>query len=277
MVAQGARRDPDLLTMTAEALVPDEATPEIDEAVFPPTWHQGDQRFHLSYRFEPGADDDGVAALIPLALLARLSPAGFDWQVPGLRADLVTALIKSLPKSIRRNVVPAADWAARLLTELPPAPGEARTAKDTSSMGGTSIGARLGAGTGAGFETEAAPFTEILAGLIQRLTYVPVNANDFELGRVPAHLRMTFRVVDDRGQAMASGKDLGELQRRLGSRARESVAAASAATPVNAIERGGLTTWDFAELPGSSTPSRATTPFAATRLSSTRVRASRSG
>ncbi|MCI4656821.1 ATP-dependent RNA helicase HrpA [Cryobacterium zhongshanensis] len=244
---------PDLLTMTAEALVPDEATPEIDEAVFPPTWHQGDQRFHLSYRFEPGADDDGVAALIPLALLARLSPAGFDWQVPGLRADLVTALIKSLPKSIRRNVVPAADWAARLLTELPPAPGEPRTAKDAGGLGGTSIGARLGSGagfgTGAGFEPEATPFTEILAGLIQKLTYVPVSPGDFELARIPAHLRMTFRVVDDRGQAMASGKDLGELQRRLGSRARESVAAASAATPVNAIERGGLTTWDFAELP----------------------------
>jgi ATP-dependent helicase HrpA len=211
---------PDLLTMTAEALVPEDA-PEIDEEVFPPVWHQGDQRFSLSYRFEPGEEDDGVTVQIPLALLARLSPAGFDWQVPGLRADLVTGLIKSLPKSIRRNVVPAADWAARLLTELPPAPGA----------------------------PAEIPFTATLAALIHRLTFVPVTAGDFELDRVAAHLRMTFRIVDERGRSVASGKDLRELQRRLGSRVRESVAKASAATPTNAIERTGLTTWDFAELP----------------------------
>ncbi len=240
---QARAATPELLTMTAEALVPEDA-PEIDEDVFPPVWHQGDQRFSLSYRFEPGAEDDGVSVQIPLALLARLSPTGFDWQVPGLRADLVTALIKSLPKSIRRNVVPAADWAARLLTELPPAPG----APTAGAAGGESA-------TGAFYSTASVvdptetPFTATLAALIQRLTYVPVTAGDFELDRVAAHLRMTFRIVDERGRPMASGKDLLELQRRLGSRARESVAKASAATPTNAIERAGLTTWDFAELP----------------------------
>jgi ATP-dependent helicase HrpA len=221
-------KTPDLLIMTAAALVPDDA-PEIDESVFPPTWQQGDQRYALSYRFEPGAEDDGVTVRVPLALLARLDSAGFDWQVRGLRADLVTALIKSLPKSIRRNVVPAADWAARLLTELPEEPGVVSTVSTGSAVSET-------------------PFTETLAALIQKLTHVPVAQADFELGRLPAHLRMTFSVVDERGRTVAVGKDLGELQRRLGSRARESVAAASAATP-NAIERGGLTTWDFQELP----------------------------
>ncbi|MBG6058869.1 ATP-dependent helicase HrpA [Cryobacterium sp. MP_M5] len=248
---QARTQTPDLLTMTADALVPEDA-PEIDEAVFPPIWRQGDQKFTLSYRFEPGADDDGVTVRIPLALLARLSPTGFDWQVPGLRADLVTALIKSLPKSIRRNVVPAGDWAKRLLTELPPAPGEVSVG--VSGASGGSIGVSTGASTGgpAGrnlFDRDDVPFTETLAGLIQRLTYVPVTANDFELVRVPAHLRMTFSVVDEHGRPIASGKDLLELQRRLGSQARESVAAASAATPTNAIERSGLTSWDFPELP----------------------------
>ncbi|TFC32651.1 ATP-dependent RNA helicase HrpA [Cryobacterium sp. TMT2-14] len=235
---QARTQTPDLLTMTAEALVPEDA-PEIDEAVFPPIWRQGDQKFALSYRFEPGADDDGVTVQIPLALLARLSPTGFDWQVPGLRADLVTALIKSLPKSIRRNVVPAGDWAKRLLNELPPAPGEV-------SVGVSGLGE---ATRGSMFDRDDVPFTETLAALIQKLTYVSVKANDFELVRVPAHLRMTFRVVDERGRPSASGKDLLELQRRLGTQARESVAAASAATPTNAIERTGLTTWDFPELP----------------------------
>ena len=67
----------------------------------------------------PGDEEDGVTVHVPLALLARLLPAGFDWQVPGLRDELVTALIKSLPKAIRRNVVPAADWASRLMADLP--------------------------------------------------------------------------------------------------------------------------------------------------------------
>ncbi|WP_104162617.1 ATP-dependent RNA helicase HrpA [Cryobacterium sp. N22] len=230
---------PDLLTMTAEALVPEDA-PEIDESLFPPTWQQRDQRFALSYRFEPGEEDDGVTVQIPLALLARVSPTGFDWQVPGLRADLVTSLIKSLPKAIRRNVVPAADWAVRLLAELPEAPGVVRSSVEpveTSRANGSLV------------EPVETSFAETLAALIQRLTYVPVTVRDFDLSRVPAHLRMTFRVVDERGRAVASGKDLTELQRRLGNKVRESVAKASAATPKNAIERSGLTTWDFIELP----------------------------
>ncbi|RJT89369.1 DUF3418 domain-containing protein [Cryobacterium melibiosiphilum] len=218
---------PDLLTMTADALV-DEDTPEIDEGVFPPSWQQGDQRLSLGYKFEPGAEDDGVTVQVPLALLARLSPHGFDWQVPGLRAELVTALIKSLPKNIRRNVVPAGDWAARLLAELPPQPGIVQT--EPSDVPDQS-------------------FAATLAGLIQKLTYVPVTAVDFELDRVPAHLRPTFVVSDERGRTVAAGKELTELQRRLAPRARESVAKASAQIPTNAIERGGLTTWDFGELP----------------------------
>ncbi|HYI34744.1 MAG TPA: ATP-dependent RNA helicase HrpA, partial [Glaciibacter sp.] len=224
---------PDLLTMTAEALIPEDA-PEVDESIFPPVWFQRDQRFALSYRFEPGAEDDGVSVQVPLPLLARLSPVGFDWQVPGLRAELVTSLIKSLPKNIRRNVVPAADWAARLLAELPAGPESSVVEPvETRSKG----------------EPVETSFTATLAALIQRLTYVPVTARDFDLSRVPAHLRMTFRVVDERGRPLAEGKDLGDLQRRLGSQARESVAAVSVAHTPNAIERSGITTWDFPELP----------------------------
>ena len=219
---------PDLLTMTADALVAEDS-PEIDEGLFPPSWQQSDQRLTLGYRFEPGEEDDGVTVRIPLALLARLSPHGFDWQVPGLRAELVTAMIKSLPKSIRRNVVPAADWAARLLGELPAEPGLVETLPTP---------------------VPHVSFAETLAALIQKLTYVPVSMRDFELGRVPSHLRMTFVVTDERGRTVAADKDLADLQRRLGTRVRESVAkATSSAAPSNAIERGGITTWDLGELP----------------------------
>jgi ATP-dependent helicase HrpA len=213
---------PDLLTMTAETLLPEDA-PEVDDTLFPPVWRQRDQRFALSYRFEPGAPDDGVTVQVPLPLLARLSPLGFDWQVPGLRAELVAALIKSLPKNIRRNVVPASDWAARLLAELPADP----QSKDAAGE----------------------PFTATLAALIQRLTYVPVTAEDFDLSRIPSHLRMTFRVVDEGGRPLAEGKELTELQGRLSKRARESVARVAVASAPNPIERTGITTWDFPELP----------------------------
>jgi ATP-dependent helicase HrpA len=220
------QKTPELLTMTADALV-DEEDATVDENAFPAVWQQGDQRLTLSYRFEPGAEDDGVTVQVPLALLAGLEPTGFDWQVPGLRHDLVTAMIKSLPKAIRRTVVPAADWATRLLAELP---------GDSSSSTG---GMRAGAGRS---------LADSLAAAIKRLTGTQVTAADFDLDRVPPHLRATFQVIGDRGRPLASGKSLAGLQEHLKSRARESVARVAEATP-NALERRGLTTWDFDELP----------------------------
>lgn len=211
---------PDLLTMTAENLLGvDEAAPVDDlvETKYPAFWQQGDQLLALSYRFEPGAVDDGVTVQVPIALLARLSPAGFDWQVAGFREELVTALIKALPKAIRRNVVPATDWARKLLTELPADPGP-------SSLAAT------------------------IAASIQRLTYVPVAASDFDADRIPAHLKMTFAVIDERSRVVGSGKDLGSLQQQLKSTVRESVRRASV-TPQNNLERAGLTAWDFDALP----------------------------
>ncbi|MDR6971200.1 ATP-dependent RNA helicase HrpA [Leifsonia shinshuensis] len=217
---------PDLLTMTPEALLDDEAA-EVDEEAFPPVWRQGDQRLTLRYRFEPGAEDDGVTVQVPLPLLAGLLPDGFDWQVPGLRHELVTALIKSLPKAIRRQVVPAADWAQRLLGEL----------------SGTA-GMRAHEG-----ERPAASLVDTLAATISRLTGSRVSGTDFDLDRLPPHLRPTFQVIGERGRPLASGKDLTALQDRLRTRARDSVAAVAEARTPNAIERSGLTTWDFDELP----------------------------
>ena len=210
---------PELLTMTAENLVDEDAEATVDENAYPTTWQQGDQRLELSYRFEPGAEDDGVTVKVPLSLLASLRPDGFDWLVPGVRLDLVTALIKSLPKAIRRNVVPAGDWARRLINEIPD-----------------------------GADLTELPLTEFLAREIRRLTYTPVEAEDFENERLPDHLRMTFAVFDDRGKQVARSKDLATLRARLSTRARDSVARVTAATP-NAIERAGLTTWDFDTLP----------------------------
>ncbi|GAB3616461.1 ATP-dependent RNA helicase HrpA [Okibacterium endophyticum] len=214
---------PDLLTMTHKDLLPDDV-PDVDEAEFPPFWRQGDQKLSLGYRFEPGTEDDGVTVTIPLALLPRVSPAGFDWQVPGFRHELVTAMIKSLPKAIRRNVVPAADWATRLMAELPPDPPVDPVATNSDSL------------------------ASHLATAIKRLSYMPIEASDFDLERVPAHLRVTFRAVDERGRHVDSDKNLHALQQRLRSRTRDSVARVAESTP-NALERSGITRWDVDELP----------------------------
>jgi ATP-dependent helicase HrpA len=214
---------PDLLTMTRETLAGETA---IDEDAFPASWRQGDQTLPLGYRFEPGADDDGVTVNVPLALLASLTPSGFDWLVPGLREDLVTALLKTLPKAIRRNVVPAADWARRLIAEMP---DPAALADELEAPDGVSL-------------------TDYLATSIQRLTYTPVEAADFEPERLSPHLRMTFAVINEKGVEVARSKDLESLQQKLKTRGREAIARVSASTP-HAIERDGLTSWDFDELP----------------------------
>ena len=191
-------RTPRLLDMSESDLL-DEAA-RSDERDFPARWRQGDQVLSLAYRFEPGAPDDGVTVVVPLALLAQLRPDGFDWQVPGMRDELIAGLIRSLPKAIRRHVVPAADWAARFSDEL-----EGQGPESHDGLPPTTL-------------------RDALAARIQRIANQPVTAADFDLERVPAHLRMSFRAVDERGRAAGSDRDLTALQRRLAGKARGAVA-----------------------------------------------------
>ncbi|QHC66077.1 ATP-dependent RNA helicase HrpA [Rathayibacter sp. VKM Ac-2759] len=212
--------EPDLLTMTQQTLLPEDAE-EIDETAFPTQWRQADQRLRLSYRFEPGTEEDGVTVHVPLALLPRVSPLGFDWLVPGLRDELVAAMIKALPKHLRRNVVPANDWARRLTAALP---------HDVPNP-----------------PTES--FAATLAAAIQREAGVVVKASDFDLERIPTHLRVTFAIADERGRTLAAGKELAPLAERLRGRVRDEVARVVEARVPDALERRGLKTWDMPELP----------------------------
>ncbi|MGV2985765.1 ATP-dependent RNA helicase HrpA [Microbacterium sp. AGC85] len=230
---------PKLLVMRESDLIEDDE--RADQNDFPTRWTQGDQVLGLAYRFEPGAPDDGVSVVVPLALLAQIEDRGFDWQVPGLRADLVTALLRALPKAIRRHVVPAADWADRFGAELAEEGPENHGGLPPRSL------------------------KEALARMIQPLANQPVSAADFDDERVPGHLRMNFRAVDERGRVAGSARDLGELQRSLSDRARSSVArsiarpergrgrpdaqAVAAASVRGSIEQDGLTNWTFGDLP----------------------------
>lgn len=230
---------PELFAMDEQLLLAEDA-PEVDEREFPREWHSGDQRLQLRYRFDPGADDDGVTIRVPLPLLPRLESASFDGLVPGMRLELVTALIKSLPKPIRRHVVPAADWANRLLAEITPK-----------------------------LDQDGAQLLPALAYEIRHAAGMPVSVTDFDLTKLPQHLKPTYAVVADSGKTVGSGKSLADLQREFKDAARESVAHlatgkprrphpnaesgasmdATKASGASVVERDDVQTWDFGDLP----------------------------
>jgi len=204
------RRTPDLLTMTRDDLL------RVDDtgSQRPDHWQAGDLSLPLSYRFEPGAVDDGVTVHVPVGVLARLQGSEFGWQVPALREELLTALIKSLPKDLRRNFVPAPDTARAVLATL-----------------------------GDGEE----PLLEALQRELHRLSGVLVPIDAFDLDKLPAHLRVTFAVESPDGTELGRGKDLEALQAQLAGKTRQAVVAAVA----EGLERDGIRNWpqDLEELP----------------------------
>jgi len=203
---KGAKRaDPDLLTFTRDVLLRPGAA-EIDSRAFPERWPAGDVSLPLTYQFEPGTEADGVTVHIPLVALPRLRPEGFDWMVPGLRAELVQATIRTLPKPLRVQLVPAPDVARAV---------DGWMSQHLASWEDTVRAA------------DAAPsFHEAFASAVRSLRDVDVPPDAFDDGRLPAHLRVTFRVIDAGGGIVDEGKDLLALQRRLVARSDEAVASA---------------------------------------------------
>ena len=181
-----------------------------DAGQYPSTWVQGDLSFPLTYRFDPGAVDDGVTVHVPVTRVGRVTADGFDWQVPGLRADLVAALVQTLPKDIRRQLIPIAETtaAAYRLLQFADEPGVWPWGRAVEAVV-PSVGCRL------------------------RLRHQP-------RARSSAH---QFRCHDETGAVIGIGKDLNELKRQLRSR----LASVAHATAVE--ERRGITKWDIGDLP----------------------------
>jgi len=173
---------PDLLTMTRDDLLPPEIQPPSDQDN-PKVWSLGERKLKLRYRYEPGAPDDGVTVDVPVELLAQISADEFDWLVPGMRAELIAELIRGLPKNIRRNVVPAADWAVKALDVLPEQPDE--------------------------------PLVATLAKTLRTLSGTHMTAADFNFAALPTSLRMSYRVVDEKGRTLGLGLDLDILKAKL--------------------------------------------------------------
>jgi ATP-dependent helicase HrpA len=210
-----ARADsPDLLTFTSADLV-GPAAGQIQPADYPGRWGE----VPLSYEFAPGEPGDGVTADIPLAALAQVSGDELGWQVPGRREELVTELIRSLPKDLRRLFVPAPDTARAVVARLREPHGNLLDA----------LGVELG-----------------------RIGSVQIPRDAWDLSRLPAHLRITFRVTDS-GRELASGKDLDELRQRLRPRLQTMLDEAA-----SDIIRTGLRDWSIGTVPKVVTRDRVT-------------------
>jgi ATP-dependent helicase HrpA len=207
---QTRREQPHLLDFDREMLVNSGAAAAADPDSFPDSWQSEGLTLPLSYAFEPGAREDGVTVHVPLPVLNQVT-GGFDWQIPGLREELVTALIRALPKAVRRNFVPAPDFAKAALTRM---------------------------------TNPAEPLLDALERALRELTGVRVGRADWDLDRVPEHLKMTFRVTDERGTVLAEGKDPEALRDRLRPKLREALTEAG-----EDLTRTGLTTWTVGTLP----------------------------
>lgn len=199
---------PDFLDFDPKQLVADHAS-EVTEEAFPDIWRQGTLDFPLSYQFEPGQPRDGVTVEIPMPMLASMNEDGFDWLVPGLRAELVEAYIRTLPKASRRSVVPAPEFAAKALPLLRPYESDLATqlALALRTLGGTGI-----------------------------------DPQDFSTEKLPDHLKMSFAAVDRRGTIIDWDKNLASLQQRQRQKVQSSMSKAAQRSESPAVKAWTLDT-----------------------------------
>jgi ATP-dependent helicase HrpA len=201
---------PQLLTFSVEQLT--KSGNKVSALDFPKTWQQANLTLPLSYEFEPTAEDDGVSLLIPLPLLNQVNNVGFDWLIPGFRHELIVSLIKSLPKSLRRNFVPAPNYAQACLADL---------------------------------REPTQPFIESVTHKLHRMTGVKVPEDEWKIDSLAPHLRFNFKVLDKHKKVIAQGRDLLSLKQKLSNQMSETIKSAAE----NSIERSGITEWDFEPLP----------------------------
>jgi len=200
------QRTPELLTFGPEMLVNHTAR-EVRAQDYPDVWQEGELGLPLRYAFAPGERDDGVTLDVPLETLNQVGDHTLSWQVPGLRQELVVALLRSLPKQLRVSFVPAPDVAREFLASA--TPGEE-------------------------------PLLDALERHLRARTGVVVPREAWDWSKVPAHLRPTYRVVEEGGAEVARGKDLAELKRPLSGRFASALSDAAGEE-----ERTGQQSWVF--------------------------------
>ena len=214
---------PRLLYLERATLLADDH--DSQEQEFPPEIDLNSARYPLAYRFDPGTEDDGVTLIVPLAALNQISPARCEWLVPGLLEEKITALIKSLPQSIRRAFVPVPEYARAAAAAL------ATNTADTARL---------------------ASLTDALAAFLSKSTGQLIPRDAWRPEALAAHLAMNFRVQDEAGKTLAEGRDLAALRQQLGSAASEELARAVGQI-TGQFQRDQITKWDFGDLPETAT------------------------
>ncbi|WP_280873133.1 MULTISPECIES: ATP-dependent RNA helicase HrpA [Micrococcaceae] len=233
---EARQQDPALLDFDQSLLISEDAD-ALDDSAYPKTWLHKGFELPLSYEFHPVAPgsppnpSDGVTAEVPVLFLNQLDDAAFRWLIPGQRVELVTALIKSLPKQVRKNFVPAPDVARQAVAALE-----------------------------ADFDPAADDLEPSLELVLRRIRGQVIPPGSWNWDAVPAHLRVSFRVVDSRGKVLDEGKDLAALQERLAPATRRAIAESLGATPVTTAPKGpkGAQRGQSAQAPknaGALTPS----------------------
>ena len=210
---QATRTQPKLLHMGMADVMRREAA-EITRERFPEALQVGASALPLEYHFDPGHVADGVTLVVPLPLINQVSPERGEWLVPGLLEERVVALLRGLPKQIRKSFVPIPDTAAKVVDRLTPSDR---------------------------------PLVQAIAETLRDLTGVSIPGDAWDLGAVPEHLHMKYRLIDPDGTQVAEGDDLMVLKRRYGETGQRSFAH----IPTAGLERDGLTRWDFGDLPES--------------------------
>jgi len=207
---EARRLDPHQLDLNLDLLI-DSATGPVDESAFPEVWAHGDLALPITYEFDPGSPTDGITVDIPIQDLDRVDPAVFEWHVPGVREELVTALIRSLPKQLRKRFSPVPNTVRLLMEDLDPDDGGLLSylRRDLARIGG-----------------------------------IPVPADAFDFTLLPSYLQPTFRIVDGEGHVLAEGGNLAALKTDLREEARATVTASG-----HELEQTGLTAWSIGELP----------------------------
>ncbi len=182
---------------------------------FPEVFNYQGMPLPLDYHFEPGHPADGVTVVVPVAALAQLSAQAFDWLVPGLLKEKLIALIKAMPKPVRRNYVPAINFAEAALAAMPGNEGD---------------------------------LLQVFASQLQRISGNAVPAEAWQVENLPPHLQMNYRVVDESGKVLCEGRDLFTLQQQMAGKVRQSLQVEETDCE---WERDGVTEWDVDEIPQS--------------------------
>lgn len=204
--------DKELLNFSKQQLLKQDQS--LSAKDYPVIWQQNNISLALSYNFAPGEADDGISVNIPVGILNQIVEQGFEWLIPALRLELITALIRSLPKQLRKNFVPAPNYAEACFATISPEQGHLTTAMEKHLL---------------------------------RMSGVRLPENSWDFSTITEHLRMNFKIVDHKGKLLKQGRDLARLKDELQGKVKESIKMVAE----KGIERTNINTWDFSAIPKS--------------------------